>query len=129
MSNKPDIKSREEIKILVDSFYKKVLEDNIIKHFFIDVVDVNWGKHMPTMYDFWESTLLNSRSYSGNPMSAHLKLNDKHKMTKVHFDQWLELFIDTIDENFEGNIAEQAKIRAQSIAVVIQSKIYQSGKP
>lgn len=126
MSTKPDIQSREEIKILVDRFYEKVLKDSTIGHFFTEVVKVDWEKHMPIMYDFWESTLLLSHTYSGNPMLAHMDLNAKSKLEKKHFDRWLEMFVETIDENFEGNTAEQAKIRAQSIAVVIQSKIHQS---
>ena len=35
---------------------------------------------------------------------------------KAHFDRWLELFLETVDENFSGPKAEEAKGRALSIA-------------
>ena len=38
---------------------------------------------------------------------------------KEHFDRWLQLFNQTIDELFEGQIAENARKRAASIARIM----------
>jgi hemoglobin len=43
----------------------------------------------------------------------------------VHFERWLNLFNETIDEHFSGEIASQAKQRAQLIGLTIKSKIQQ----
>ena len=121
-----DINSRKDIELLVNSFYKKVLKDDIIGFIFNDVVRLNWEKHIPIMYDFWESTLFQRTIYRGNPMQIHLELNEKIPLKKVHFDQWLKIFNETVDCFFSGEKAELAKTRALSIATVMQIKIYQT---
>ena len=118
-----DIEGREDIQKLVDAFYQKVLEDPIISHFFVKVVQLDWEKHMPVMYDFWETTLLHTGSYKGNPMQTHLALHQKSPLKKEHFDRWVELFSSTVDALFSGATANLAKTRALSIATMMQIKI------
>lgn len=122
-----DIRNRGDIQLLIDSFYKKAIADDIIGFFFTDVVVLNWEKHMPLMYDFWETTLFHEATYKGNPIKVHLDLHHKSSLSKVHFDQWINLFKTTVDEHFNGSKAELAKQRAISIATVMQIKIAQSG--
>jgi hemoglobin len=126
MEDRKDIENREDIENLVDEFYKKVLEDETIAYIFNEVVKINTEKHMPIMYDFWEATLFNKAVYKGNPMKIHMKLNEKEALTKAHFNQWLALFNETVDEFFYGEKAELAKTRALSIATVMQFKIYKA---
>ncbi|MFZ4059298.1 MAG: group III truncated hemoglobin, partial [Ferruginibacter sp.] len=85
---------------------------------------LNWENHLPTMYDFWESTLFHKGGYSGNPMKTHQHIHDKTPLTKQHFLQWKALFFDTIDEYFEGDNAAIIKQRALSIATVMELKFY-----
>ena len=120
-----DIQNRQDIIALVNSFYQKVMADELIKHFFIDVVQVDWVKHFPTMYDFWESIVFEKAIYKGNAMHVHQNLNQKSKLEKQHFERWLTLFTQTVDELYSGPKAELAKTRALSIATVIQMKTYQ----
>lgn len=118
-----DIEDRKDIIRLVDTFYAKVLKDEKINYFFTDVAKLNFEKHMPRMYDFWESTLLHSASYAGNTLKVHKDLNEKSSLEKQHFDTWIGLFKETVDELFSGTTAELAKQRAQSIAMVMQLKM------
>ena len=124
MAEKLDIQSRADIENMVNSFYQKVQQDNVISHFFNDVVKLDWSKHIPVMYDFWESILLDKHNYKGNPMPAHISLHEKSPMKKEHFDRWIQLFSSTVDELFQGEKAELAKTRALSIATVMQIKIH-----
>ena len=78
---KADILNREGIKMLVDSFYKKVLKDDIIGFIFTDTVEFIWEKHIPIMYDFWDSMLFHTAFYKGNPMLKHIALNKKIELT------------------------------------------------
>lgn len=119
-----DIKERQDIKLLVDSFYKKVLDDEVIGYIFTDVVKLDWAHHIPTMYNFWETTLLHKAVYKGNPMQVHLELNKKEQLKPEHFDRWLKLFSETIDIHFKGQTADLAKTRALSIATMMQVKIF-----
>jgi hemoglobin len=113
------IHTKEDVIYLVDSFYKKVNKDELLSPIFNDFAKVDWEAHMPTMYSFWSSILLGEESYSGRPFPKHLPLPIKQK----HFDRWLELFHQTVDENFEGDLALEAKNRASNIAEIFSFKI------
>jgi hemoglobin len=56
-------------------------------------------------------------------MLVHLQLNEKTQLKPEHFQKWLELFNETIDELFSGEKANLAKFRAISIAKTIQMKV------
>ena len=119
---KKDIDSKADIELLVNSFYDKVKFDPVIGPFFTELVKINWDKHLPVMYSFWENTLFFTGSYSGNPMKMHQKLNDIFHLDAKHFDRWVKLFTTNVDELFAGEKAELAKQRARSIATVMQIK-------
>lgn len=112
---KTDITSSEDIKSLVDGFYEKVKADDVIGFIFNDVAQVDWPKHLPKMYAFWEFLLLGKDTYQGNPMEVHKKLHSIIPLTEEHFTRWLQLFHETVDENFEGLVAEDAKNRSSLI--------------
>jgi hemoglobin len=120
---KNDIASREDIEQLVTRFYEKVKADPEIGFIFNDIAKVNWEKHLPTMFNFWENTLFYTGSYSGNPMISHQKLHSIFPLTREHFARWLVLFIQTVDELFEGPTAQVAKQRASSISTIMRMKI------
>lgn len=120
---KKDIEDKKDIELLVNSFYEKVKTDSSINFFFSKVVPVNWEKHLPVMYTFWENIIFHSGGYTGNPMQVHTELHTKHALQKEHFEKWIALFNATVDELFEGEKASQAKQRAYAIATVMQIKI------
>jgi hemoglobin len=103
-----------------------VQKDEVIAHFFNDVAKVNWEKHLPKMYDFWDSIIRNQHNYSGSPMPVHVALSGKSSMRKEHFERWLQLFYSSLDELFEGEKTELAKTRALSIATVMEIKVYRT---
>jgi len=113
---KTDIQTKEDIERLVNSFYGKVREDNLLAPVF---AHVDWPKHLPVMYSFWSSMLLGSRTYEGNPLQKHLPL----KIGAVHFQAWLRLWHDTNDELFAGPVSDEAKMRGNSIAGIFQYKM------
>ena len=111
-----DIENRQDIQVLVDSFYEKVKVDNLLGPVF---AGLNWPHHLPIMYNFWSSMLLGDQSYRGNPFEKHLRL----AITSEHFKRWLELFKETVDQNFAGEKAEEVKMRADSIAGIFQLRM------
>lgn len=122
---KRDIETRSDVVDLVNVFYGKVRPDKTIGFFFSTVKQVDWEKHLPVMVDFWQNIIFHTGGYTGNPMRIHMNLHGQSPMKKEHFERWLQLFVATVDELFEGEKAEQAKQRALSIATVMQSKIAQ----
>ncbi|MDQ1086329.1 group III truncated hemoglobin [Siphonobacter sp. SORGH_AS_0500] len=122
-SKKMYLDSSEAVRHLVDSFYEKVQKDELLAPIFTDVAQVDWAKHLPKMYGFWENLLLGNNSYHGHPFRPHLIINQKHTLTIEHFERWLTLFTETLAENFEGEGAENARQRATQIALVWNSKL------
>jgi hemoglobin len=120
---KKDIENRQDIELLVNSFYEKVKPDPVIGYIFTDIVKVNWERHLPRIYDFWENTVLYTGGYNGNPMELHRHLNRMIPLTSEQFKRWTDLFCATVDELFEGEKALLAKQRAVSISTVMQIKI------
>lgn len=121
---KKDIKNRKDIELLVNVFYEKVKEDKTIGYFFKEVTSVDWNKHLPIMYDFWENILFFSGNYKGNPMDLHHHLNMIQSINKKHFQRWNKLFTNSVDELFEGEKAELIKKRAINIASIMQKNIF-----
>ena len=120
---KKDIENRKDIQLLVNSFYEKVKADPMIGFIFNDIVKVNWERHLPVMYDFWENSLFFTGNYSGNPLDTHKRLNNLIPLNAKYFDQWNKLFCLIVDELFEGAKATLAKQRAYSISTVMKIKI------
>jgi hemoglobin len=126
---KHDIENRDDVKFLINTFYDKVKKDETIGYIFNDIAKVNWDYHLPIMYNFWESILFFTGTYTGNPMKAHEKIHPVVNFTAEHFSVWLKLFTSTVDELFEGEKAELAKQRAISIATVMQLKLLHEHAP
>lgn len=123
---KKDIQTIDDIKVLVDHFYERVVADPMIGYIFTDSFRVNWAKHLPIMYSFWENTLFYTGNYGGNPMMIHRRIHDLVQLTPEKFDRWVTLFCSSVDELFEGEKAGLAKQRAESIAEVMKIKILHS---
>ena len=58
MNTRKDIEGRADIEILIDAFYTKVKKDEVIGHFFTEVVQLSWEHHIPVMYNFWEGSFV-----------------------------------------------------------------------
>ncbi|HPW98721.1 MAG TPA: group III truncated hemoglobin [Flavobacterium sp.] len=120
---KKDIEDKNDIVLLVNSFYNAVQENEILGFIFNDVAKINWDEHLPRMYAFWTSMLLNEHLFSGNPMEKHITLSKITSMTEIQFNEWLLLFTTTVDKLFKGEIANEAKFRAENIARLMLLKI------
>lgn len=116
---KKEIVSTEHIKELVDKFYEKVNKDELLAPVFNEEAGIHWEEHLPKMYKFWGTQLIGTGDYVGRPFPPHTKLT----IGVQHFERWLKLFIETVDENFIGDVAETAKAKARNIAVMFQYKL------
>ncbi len=117
------LETREDIELLVNTFYDKIKKDEVIGFFFNDIAKVNWNEHLPKMYQFWETLLFGQVSYKGNPMAAHFPINEIKAMEKHHFDHWLKVWTATVEELFTGTKAEMAIYKAQNISQLMAYKM------
>jgi len=119
--DKTDIVNEEDVTTLVHTFYVKVRADKLLGPIFEPIIKDNWAPHLLRMVDFWSTILLYTRKYKDDPMPKHMKLPVEQR----HFDRWLHLFNETLDALFAGEVTENAKLRAASIArimMVIRSR-------
>lgn len=114
-----DISTKDDIKLLVDTFYDNVNKEPKLSAIFNDHSHVDWNEHLPKMYGFWNTLLLGTAEYKGNSYQKHAQL----PVDATHFSTWLALFEHTVDSLFEGEVANDAKLRARSLAIVFQSKM------
>jgi hemoglobin len=114
-----DIQTEQDIKLLVDSFYRKVNDDQLLSPIFNRLAQVDWAEHLPTMYQFWSSLLFRTNSYQGKPWPKHAIL----PVGTEHFARWLFLFREAVDDHFSGPKSIEAKNFAASIADTFQNRM------
>ena len=119
MNNTKEIISLDDIKKLVDTFYEKVRKDELIGPIFNKRIQDRWPHHLEKMYAFWQTVLLGEHTYTGSPFPPHANL----PVDKSHFEQWLKLFRQTLDEQFSGEKAKEAKWRADKMAEMFLLRI------
>ena len=125
---KKDIENRNDVQLLIDSFYEKVKADKVIGYIFNDIAKVNWEKHLPVMYDFWENVLFFTGTYNRNPITPHINLHQVASLTKEHFTRWLQLLLQRLMKLFKG---EKTKLeyhlwRARRIATSFTKSLIDS---
>lgn len=118
-----DIQTREDLHLLMSEFYLKLLADSKISFIFIKVAKIDLAPHLLELVDFWEQILFDTGNYRKNVLQIHMDLNQKTKLSEEHFAIWLNYLNITIDENFTGQVAENMKTRALSIATVMRIKM------
>ncbi|WP_440881227.1 group III truncated hemoglobin [Tenacibaculum sp. C7A-26P2] len=127
--DKKEIASREDIYLLVLTFYDRIKKDDLIGPIFIEMIpEKEWGNHLIKLTDFWETNLFFVRKFKGNPVKVHKNLDKsfKYSISQKHFGRWLQLWFSTIDELFVGEKAFNAKERARNIASMLFFKIFDS---
>lgn len=115
---KSDIQSGEGVQQMVVSFYNNARQDPLLGPIFDQAIS-DWQEHLPTMFQFWERLLFGLIGYTENPFQKHLNLS----LDKEHFAKWVRIFTQTIDENFSGLKAEEAKRLARNIAGTFQLRM------
>jgi hemoglobin len=115
-----DIRTFEDIVLLVDEFYGKVRADHLLGPIFEEKIGDRWDKHLDTMYRFWQTILLEEgQTYFGNPFMKHAPL----PIFADHFERWLALWKETLESHFSGPLARDAYDRATKMAYVFQVKL------
>jgi hemoglobin len=110
---KGDIETRADIDLLLVEFYKVIIHDPEIGHHF-DELDLD--HHLPIIGDFWEKVLFGNPVYFNNPLAVHQTLHERFPLQPEHFIRWVEVFSQTVDALFAGEMADLAKFRARAIA-------------
>ncbi len=114
-----DINKLEDIQLLVNTFYSRVRENELLGPLFNERIGDRWPEHLEKMYRFWQTILLEVHTYTGSPFPPHAKL----PVSQLHFDTWLNLWHQTVDQFFAGEKATDAKWRGDRMAEMFMYKI------
>ena len=118
-----DIETRDDVERLVRAFYGRALTDPIIGFIFTDVAKLDLEGHVPQITSFWETVLLDGKSYRGSAFRPHAELHGKVTLREGHFERWLQLWFGSVDELFAGEKANQAKVHALRVAQAFHHRL------
>ncbi len=126
---KHDIRSRQDIEVLVKAFYGKVRQHPSIGPFFNETIK-DWDEHIEKLTGFWETNLLGVRAYHGNPLKIHISVdqNVSNGLEQAHFGNWLQLWFNTVDALYAGKNALKAKENARKIAHIMFIRLFEARK-
>ena len=115
---KKEIRDIADIRLLVDTFYARASEDDLLSPLFANGFR-DKSHHLDPLYRYWQTILLEQDTYQDLPFPKHADL----PLTHQHFDRWLSIFHETVDYLFTGSLAEAAKVRAIKMSEVFRYKM------
>lgn len=111
------------VAAVVAAFYARARQDDVIGPVFNRIVPADhWPQHIATITDFWSSMLLGTRRYMGRPMPKHIAIPE---LSDAHFQRWLTLFRETVDELCPPHVAALFLDRAERIGHNFRIRIAQ----
>ena len=105
--------TEDSLKLLVDTFYARVRQDDLIGPVFNRAID-DWPEHLDRLQAFWSSVMLTSGRYKGRPLPAHIKHGDA--INPASFERWLGLWRETTNELLDAESAAAMQEKAERIA-------------
>ena len=108
--------TEDMISEVVDTFYARVRQDEVLGPIFNRIVD-DWPEHLAKLKDFWSSVLLMTGRFKGRPMAVHVGIPD---IERSHFERWLSLFGETVTELCPPAAAAVFREKAAMIAESLQ---------
>ncbi len=112
----PDIQTARDVQALVDAFYHKANQDDLLAPAFRAAAHVYWPRHLTSFYEFWSTELLSPHpTITPRPVPAHLAL----PRSTPHHNRWVQLFDAAVEERFAGQRAGHAKSVARQVAAAL----------
>ena len=115
-----DLDSRAQVQRFVRLFYARLLSDDLLKPYFIEVAGIDIDTHFPRIEDYWCKLLFHETGYHRHTMNIHRNINRQRTFTIRHYGRWLFHFHHTIDRHFQGPYATRAKLIATRISENMQ---------
>lgn len=116
-----DISSYRDIEFLVRTFYDKVKNDNVLGNIFEEIIGDKWEDHIVRMSIYWNALILEKKHHCEKEFQKYAKL----PIGKKYFERWTLLFFETVNANFDGENADEAKLIAIKIALYFEPQYRQ----
>lgn len=118
-----DLATRADIEVLLRRFYNEAFRDEVLAPPFAELAARGLEEHLPIMCDFWETVLFRAALYRRNALTVHRRIHEGTPLSAVHFTRWLTLWTATVDQMYQGRVAEHAKIQAGRIATAMNRRL------
>ncbi len=119
------------IKRLIDHFYGKILDDDLVGPLFKAHIGGDrlekWGDHLANMYRFWASVMNGTAQYKGSPHQVHARF--AHEAKSEFFERWLKLWFQSTTEVFEEEAALRFQKKAEMIAKSLHYTMFDTMMP
>jgi hemoglobin len=118
-----DLDCPEHIDKFIDSFYARVLDDDLLRPIFVDVARIDLARHLPLIKSYWRKLLLGEPGYRRHTMNIHRAVHARHRFTPEAFGRWLQLFMETAADGYAGPYVERAVVIARHIAANMEASL------
>ena len=113
-----DTVERATVTKMLRQFYKTLLEDEVISHYFIralgeDLEGGKWREHLTTLDNFWLKMMTGKGAYGGHPFPPHAFLGEMYPET---FACWLKHFKIATNQFFIPEIADKFYKKSEILA-------------
>lgn len=108
-----DTITEDNIETMVYTFYARIRRHEVLGPVFNGRLEGRWKLHQENMVDFWSNVLLRTGRYFGNPLVKHRKVST---IERGHFDDWLVLFRETLDDIYTPEMVEVIHLAARRMA-------------
>ena len=105
--------TEQSLKLLVDTFYARVREDDLIGPVFNGAIE-DWPDHLDRLQAFWSSVMLTTGRYKGKPVPAHVRHGER--ISPAMFTRWLALWQQTTEDVLPAAAAKAMQAKAARIA-------------
>lgn len=101
-----------QIEQMVHQFYARVREDALLGPVFARHIE-RWPPHLERMVLFWRAVLRSERLFGMSPRGGPQALHQAIEALQIaHFERWLTLFAEVVDEIYAPAVAAQVKSAA-----------------
>jgi hemoglobin len=118
-----DLDNRTQVHNLVIHFYREIAFDDLLGPVFSEVAEVDWSVHIPKLIDYWCRVLLGEPGYDGLILAPHRHVHELESFRPELFDRWYGLFVESIDQAWQGPIADRAKAHAARMARTLARRL------
>ena len=112
----PSDEASKQIDRFVDAFYERVLRDPLLAPMFLEVARVDLTEHLPRIKAYWRKMLLGHSDYQRHMMRKHRDVDAAERFAPEHYERWLSLFEESLENHPMGASTERALMLARRVA-------------
>jgi hemoglobin len=118
-----------QIEQMVEEFYARVQKDPELGPIFDKRID-DWPVHLGRMVRFWRAVLRSEPGFTPSPRGAPPVLHRRiDELRRDHFQRWLGLFGEVVDEIYAPRARAYVKEAAARIAMALSRHLPPDAEP